>query len=53
MDLQPVPGKLGYELVGKEGVFDKELSPLLPRGLSQVLERDHTDTEHHEDCCEQ
>lgn len=36
MDLQPVPSKLGNQLVWKEGVFDQELSPLLPRRLLKI-----------------
>lgn len=41
MDLQPVPGKLSDQLIWKEGVLDKELSPLLPGGLPQIL-KDNT-----------
>lgn len=42
VDLQPVPGKLRDQLVRKKGVLDEEFSPLLPRGLPQVLEEEHT-----------
>lgn len=44
VDGQPVPGKLGNQLIWKHAVFDKELHPLSPAGFQLTNKQENNNS---------